>query len=145
MSIETRDQPRLAIPTALQVQLRAYAAAAYPHEACGLLLGRADGEQTRVERVTKARNLAVERARDRYTLDPKDFLAAELEAAGLGLDVVGVWHSHPDHPAEPSATDLAAAWSGYSYVIVSVQDGRAVQARSWRLHQDRFVEERLLS
>jgi proteasome lid subunit RPN8/RPN11 len=143
----------LRLPAALAGELAAAVETGYPVEVCGLLLGAVDGASTEVAAIRGAGNLARERARDRYELDPSDLLAAELEARRRGLDVVGVWHSHPDHPAVPSAPDLAAAWEGWSYVIVPVAAGRAGAPRSWRLEKNsggasgrstdgsRFVEE----
>ena len=119
------------------------AAKSYPKEACGLLIGRTAGKRTMVEQVIVAHNLRVQRAHERYLLDPDDFLKAERWARGLDLDVVGIWHSHPDHPPLPSSTDLAAAWADYSYLIVSVAQGRVEALRSWRLHKGIFIEERL--
>jgi proteasome lid subunit RPN8/RPN11 len=132
-------------PGRLRRRIEWRAANGYPHEVCGLLIGRSDGHTTAVAEVVEARNRNHRRARDRYELDPEDFLRAEKLAAGLGLDVVGIWHSHPDHPAEPSETDLEAAWQGYSYVIVSVERDRGVETRSWRLNGGGFVEEAIES
>jgi proteasome lid subunit RPN8/RPN11 len=108
------------------------------------LIGRFNGNATKVEQVTEAGNRAPE-TRRLYLLDPDDFLAAESQARKSGLDVVGVWHSHPDHPASPSQTDLERAWPGYSYVIVAVTEDGLPEIRSWRLHNDSFLEERLES
>lgn len=106
-------------PPATQ-RLRTLAAAAYPNEACGLLIGSVDGgASVRIVEVTSARNMWTERARDRYDLDPADLLRADRDARARGLDVVGVWHSHPDHPARPSAFDTERAWTDYAYLIVS--------------------------
>jgi proteasome lid subunit RPN8/RPN11 len=98
---------------------------------------------TAIERARPARNLDPN-ARDRYEIDPADHLAAEDEARALGLEVVGVWHSHPDHPALPSETDRQRAWPGWSYVIVAVAEGQSVGLRSWRLQGERFAEEQVL-
>jgi proteasome lid subunit RPN8/RPN11 len=94
-------------------------------------------------RATRAGNLEGDRPESRYRLDPDDFLAADREARAAGLDVVGFWHTHPDHPAEPSPTDLAAAWSDYSYLIIATTSAGAAAMRSWRLDGDRFHEETL--
>ena len=94
-------------------------------------------------RIVKARNLNVERAHDRFELDPKDFVTADAQARRDGLEIVGIWHSHPDHPARPSETDRAKAWEGYSYVIASVTNEGVVELRSWRLDDGRFLEERI--
>lgn len=123
----------------------ASAIAGYPHEACGVLIGSVDGTRTRVERVVAARNLNTESPHNRYRLDPEDFLRADLEAENLGLEIVGIWHSHPNEAPFPSSTDLDAAWPGYSYVIISVDERRAISIRSWRLDGEAFTEERIES
>jgi proteasome lid subunit RPN8/RPN11 len=105
------------------------------------LIGRHEAGRVRVERVQQARNLNRERARDRYELDPQDYLAADRQAREEGLDVVGIWHSHPDHPARPSETDLAAAWDSFSYVILSTGREAVSDVRSFRLQAGAFVEE----
>jgi len=137
----TPSPKRLQLPSALREQLEAFARAGYPDEACGLLIGRTAGGAVRIERLTSARNLNRTRARDRYELDPRDFLAADREARSAGLEIVGIWHTHPDHPARPSETDRAAAWTGYSYVIVSVSARDVAEMRSWRLAGEEFHEE----
>ena len=101
------------------------------------------GAQTTVVRITEARNIVTSRARDRFQLDPEGFLEADRWASQNGLDIVGFWHSHPDHPPVPSPTDLESAWPEYSYLIVSVTENRKTSHRSWRLDGNRFVEERI--
>jgi proteasome lid subunit RPN8/RPN11 len=93
------------------------AAAAYPDEGCGVLIGRLHEQRAEIVAATHARNLNTERSRDRYVLDPDDFLRAERDARASGLDVLGFWHSHPDHPAHPSQYDTDHAWVDYVYVI----------------------------
>ncbi len=105
------------------MQLRAVAAAAYPNEGCGVLIGRVAADVVSVVEVVAARNMVVERSRDRYDLDPLDLLRAERSARKRGLDVVGIWHTHPDHPARPSAFDTERAWVDYVYVICATHPG----------------------
>jgi proteasome lid subunit RPN8/RPN11 len=100
--------------------LRRNAAAAYPDEGCGVLVGRRDGDVVEVVEVTRGRNLVDDRRRDRYELDPGDIVRAERQARARGLDVVGFWHTHPDHPARPSRFDTERAWPDYVYVICGV-------------------------
>lgn len=126
-------------PEPLEALLR-HAEETYPNESCGILVGRVEGDAASVVEARRARNLDTARAADRYDLDPADFLAADTAARERSLDVVGFYHSHPDHPASPSATDLAAAWEAYFYVIVEVAGGRAAAWRAWRKEGDRFVE-----
>lgn len=139
------DEARYALKLrrGLRQEIEANASTGYPNESCGLLIGGCNGDETVVEHMTAALNLDSKRPRDRYVLDPDDFARADRLASARGLDVVGIWHSHPDHPAEPSQTDLEAAWPRYSYVIVSVTKGSAGPIRSWRLANGRFEEERL--
>jgi proteasome lid subunit RPN8/RPN11 len=98
----------------------------------------------KILRLTNAREASSRH--NRYLLSPEDYLQAESEAARLDLDVLGVFHSHPDHPNRPSEFDREWAMPWFSYVITSVQNGRAVESRSWRLAEDRshFIEESIL-
>jgi proteasome lid subunit RPN8/RPN11 len=118
-------------------RVRAHLVGAYPEEGCGVLLGH-DGEGTRrVVDLVALDNRSPETRERRFTIAPEQFLAAEKHARARGLDVVGVFHSHPDHPAAPSAFDLEHAWPYYSYLIVSVRGGAVDGATSWRLAEDR--------
>lgn len=111
--------------------------AAYPEEGAGLILGHVDGERRRASHLFPLPNRSPEESRRRrYTLDPRDLLRAEAEAERLGLDILGVYHSHPDHPARPSETDLELALPWYCYVITSVEHGRAGESAAWRLADD---------
>lgn len=133
----------LTVPHPVRRQLARAALAGYPHESCGVLVGRWSPEGSVVERMVSARNLETRRSKDRYELDPGDFMRADLAARDDGLEVVGIWHTHPDHAAEPSETDRRAAWEGWSYLILSVRADAVVDGRSWRLVDERFVEEPL--
>jgi proteasome lid subunit RPN8/RPN11 len=132
-------------------RIRAHGEAAYPEECCGVLIGRvtpagreiATEPSATVERTVAADNERADSRHNRYVISPQSLLRAQREARASGLDVVGYYHSHPDHPARPSEFDREHAWPGTSYVIVSVQKGKAVDCRSWRLRDDRsaVVEE----
>ena len=139
----------LEVTEAVRSQLRSWARAAYPREGCGLLIGSRDAEGDRVVRATMARNVHASERGDRYEIDPADHLAAWKSADADGLDVVGAWHSHPDHAAVPSAKDLAEAHGGLSYLIVPVTRQGAGELRAWRLaappSERRFVEQALRS
>lgn len=135
----------LLLPHPLRSKLAILAENGYPHETCGLLIGAHSEQKTCVARVIQARNLNIARPRDRYELDPLDFLTAHRAAQSEGLEVVGVWHSHPDHPARPSETDRAAAWPEWSYVIAAVTERGVARVRSWRLDGDEFHEEHIQS
>ncbi len=120
-----------------------HASISYPDECCGVLIGRCQPGATFVERVLSVGNAREDGRHDHYLISPETVLAAHREARALGLDVVGYYHSHPDHPARPSETDREQAWPGVSYLIVSVAQRKVAEARSWRLSDDResFEEE----
>ena len=105
--------------------IRQHGSDAYPEEGCGFLLGTVTDDGTnRVTALHRAANRHAENRERRYELTPDDYRNADAAAQTQGLDVVGVYHSHPDHPARPSETDLEeATFPGYTYVIVSVHDG----------------------
>jgi proteasome lid subunit RPN8/RPN11 len=132
--------------TAIQERLWEHAARAYPYEGCGLLLGQAIDGANDVRALYPVENRwpDPEERRVRFRIATEDMLTAELAAAGQDLEVIGVFHSHPDHPAVASPRDLAwAGWNGYSYLITEVRGGRPSISRSWQLMADRsgFVEE----
>jgi proteasome lid subunit RPN8/RPN11 len=124
----------------------------YPHECCGLLVGRiTDGGRTRVvEELYPVENVFADvgERHHRMAIEPLDYARAERLHASRGLGVVGNYHSHPDHPAVPSQYDLEhlAPWPTMSYVVVSARKGKAVDLRSWELEADRsrFNEEEIL-
>jgi proteasome lid subunit RPN8/RPN11 len=123
-----------------------HAEAAYPHEGCGILLGRVEGDTRTVTDILPVENQREEAARrNRYLIPPEVVADGEEMAEQKGLEVIGFFHSHPDHPARPSAFDREHAWPWYSYVITSVEQGRASGSRAWRLLDDRsqFVEEEM--
>ena len=110
----------LQIPQALYDQLRAHGEETYPHECCGIMLGRSDGDDLRVAQLIRAGNTRTDSAHNRYNIAPQELIAAQREGRKQGLDIVGFYHSHPDHPAQWSPTDFAEAhWFGCAYVITS--------------------------
>lgn len=112
--------------------------AAYPEEGAGLLLGEIRGQDRIVTALRPLPNSFSNESRNRrYQIAPAQIMAAEDEADALGLQVIGVFHSHPDHPAEASEFDREWALPWFSYVITSVMAGKAVESRSWRLLDDR--------
>jgi proteasome lid subunit RPN8/RPN11 len=121
--------------------------AEYPEECCGLLIGRfAEDGRKLVAEVYPISNAREEEARHhRSLITPAEYLRGERHARSLGLDIVGNYHSHPDHPAVPSQFDLDHAWPTWSYIIVSVRDGQAHDLRSWEMLEDRsrFDEEEI--
>jgi proteasome lid subunit RPN8/RPN11 len=118
--------------------LEAHLEAAYPNEGAGLLLGSAVNGGKRVDAILPLANRwdGAEQYH-RFLLTPQDMLMGEQEAARRGLDVIGIFHSHPDHPAEPSGFDRDWALPWYSYIITTVNERRATVSRSWLLKDDR--------
>jgi proteasome lid subunit RPN8/RPN11 len=121
--------------------LLAHLAAAYPGEGCGVLVGREQGGSRRIERAIGCANVATATPERRYLIAPGEFLAADHAARADGLEVLGFFHSHPDHPAVPSAFDLERAWPYYSYLIVSLARGVPAGQSLWRLRGDRAAFE----
>ena len=110
----------------------------YPFECCGLMLGRFASDQKTVLETYPISNAREEEAkRNRFLIRPEELMRGEKHAREKGLDVVGFYHSHPDDRAVPSQYDLEHAWPTYSYVVVSVEKGRAVDLRSWEMERDR--------
>lgn len=139
----------LKIPHTLLDQLRQRGEAAYPRECCGVLVGEFDetGGKT-VKAVIECGNTRTDSPESRYNISPSELVRIQREALLAGHDIVGFYHSHPDHPARWSATDLAEAhWTGCSYVIASVENGRAVLTNSFLLLEQeeakRFEDETL--
>lgn len=112
--------------------------ATYPEECCGFLLGEMTPDGNRVTALHRVDNRQDENRRRRYLITPDDYRAADRQARTQGLDIVGIYHSHPDHPARPSVTDLAeATFPGYTYVIVSILKGEPGPLNAWALAPDR--------
>lgn len=143
----------LKLNTVLLDHIRQHGVRDYPNECCGVLLGRANEDAKDVLEVVALRNLRVdgslaqevlpvedpsrETERNRFLIDPRDQLRVEKDARIRGLEVVGYYHSHPDHPARPSGYDREHAWPWYSYVIMSVWGGSTKDITSWVLTGDR--------
>jgi proteasome lid subunit RPN8/RPN11 len=135
--------------------IRRHGAEDYPNECCGVLLGKVAGTAKAVSEVVPLRNLRhdppraqelvpvddpeSETERNRFLIDPLEQLRVEKDARARGLDVLGFYHSHPDHPARPSNYDRGHAWPSYSYVILSVERGEPKELTCWLLAADRSV------
>jgi proteasome lid subunit RPN8/RPN11 len=126
--------------------LRQHGEETYPDECCGILLGYIDEDGTRVVTSTaRAGNTRTDSAHNRYNIDPKELVRIQREGRERGEDIVGFYHSHPDHPALWSSTDLAEAhWFGCSYVITSVENGKAALTNSFELTGAHESDKRLL-
>ena len=135
----------LVLSSLQQEQISAHGERDYPYECCGLLLGRFGPNGDKLCQGTLAISNAREEAakRNRFLIRPEELLHGEHVAAANGQEVIGFYHSHPDHPAVPSDYDREHAWPTYSYVVVAVASGRAGDLRSWELqaNRSRFDEE----
>ncbi len=143
----------LRIPKAAVASIRLHGKQAYPNECCGILVGTADGDRKEVIEATKVANLRLEpeaadrllprqsaeyeSERNRFLIDPREQIGVERKARERGWEVLGYYHSHPDHPARPSAYDRDHGWPWYSYVILSVAQGDPGEMTSWVLKEDR--------
>lgn len=134
----------MTITEPLMDEIRRHGEEAYPKECCGVLIGTYSNADNTVRELYRTENRHEDDHERRYLITPENYRAAEAYARKEGLDVVGVYHSHPDHPARPSETDLEqATFPGFTYVIVSVEDGEARDLTAWDLSYDRtrFVED----
>ena len=136
----------LHIPQEILLRIHQHGEQAYPEEGAGLLLGELKGSDHQVKEILPLANAREAQARhNRYQLTPQDYMQGEQFAESLGLAVLGVFHSHPDHPNRPSEFDRQWAWPNFSYLITSVLQGKAARSRSWRLRENRdnFSEEQI--
>ncbi|PYX75680.1 MAG: hypothetical protein DMG72_06850 [Acidobacteria bacterium] len=129
--------------------LRMHGEETYPHECCGVLLGRMDGDQRIVTSIARCGNTRDDSPHNRYHIDPRELVEIQRESRKRGEDIIGFYHSHPDHPARWSQTDLAEAhWYGCSYAITSVEKGKAETTSSFELsgndeNDKKFSEEKI--
>jgi proteasome lid subunit RPN8/RPN11 len=136
----------LQISEDILAQIHAHGEQAYPEEGAGFLLGSDDGGERLVAQIFITENAREDEARhNRYLVTPKEYLQAEIAAEVMGMKLIGVFHSHPDHPNRPSEFDREWAQPFFSYIITSVNEGKAIESRSWRLAEDRskFEEEEI--
>src|SRR5438270_6484034 len=129
--------------------LRAHGEETYPHECCGVLLGKSEAGGNHVHKIVRAGNTRTDRAHDRYNIAPEELIRVQRQARQLGLDIVGFYHSHPDHPAQWSKTDFEEAhWVGCSYIITNIDKGKATVTNSFLLtgtgeEDKRFLDEQV--
>jgi proteasome lid subunit RPN8/RPN11 len=131
----------LKLPAELVRGIEAHGVETYPYECCGALLGRdAEGERE-VVALFALSNRRDDSPRNRFEITPEDVLLAERTARDKKVDLIGWYHSHPNAPARPSEFDREHAWPWYSYIIVSIRDGKPAEITSWRLQDDRAAYE----
>ena len=124
----------LTIPKSLYDQLRAHGEETYPNECCGIMLGNSTNDALQVHQLIRAGNTRTDSAHNRYHIAPQELIKAQREARKAGLDIVGFYHSHPDHPAQWSPTDFAEAhWFNCAYVITTIEKGHAQITNSFLL------------
>lgn len=111
----------------------------YPFEGCGFLFGT-DEDTREISFVLPVENKKTENKRRRFEISPLDYMKAERHALENNMNLLGIFHSHPDHPAKPSEHDLKQAVPFFSYIIVSVENGKSVHATSWRLNDSGAFE-----
>jgi len=128
----------LRLPDALADEIRRHGETAYPAECCGAMVGRVEGAAKEVLRLSPAVNRRTDDPH-RYLIAPDDLRRLEREVREAGQEIVGYYHSHPDHPARPSAFDAEHAWPWYSYLIVRIDRGRGVDMASWVLDDERPI------
>jgi len=123
----------------IEKSIREFGEQEYPNECCGLLFGKINSDKskeiTEILPISNAQN--EENRYNRFLITPKDMIKGELYARKHNVDIIGFYHSHPDHPAKPSQFDLDHAWPVYSYIITSVINGKADVMTSWLLSSDR--------
>lgn len=124
----------LRLPQSVYDAIRVHGEETYPHECCGALLGRSEQGEWKVTAAVRAGNTRTDAAHNRYQIAPAELVKIERDARRQGLDIAGFYHSHPDHPAQWSPTDLAEAhWLGCVYVITEVARGKAAMTNSFLL------------
>ena len=140
----------IAISLSDHAALRHHGEETYPHECCGVLLGHFEDDGAKaVKRIAPCGNTRLDSPHNRYHIDPKELIRIQREGRDRGEDIVGFYHSHPDHPAKWSSTDLAEAhWFGCSYLITSVENGKAVLTNSFELagsdeNDKKFLDEKI--
>lgn len=133
----------LHLPLAVLNSLSAHGEEAYPHECCGALLGHPTSDGWRIESAVRAANASGESPQNHFEIAPEELVKIVREARSRGFEIAGFYHSHPDHPAAWSASDLAGAhWVGCCYVITQVAGGRAVSTSSFLLDGGREEDKR---
>jgi proteasome lid subunit RPN8/RPN11 len=126
-------------------KIRRHGEETYPNECCGILLGTSEGDVRTVRSTIRCNNTRTDSPENRYHIDPRELLRIQREAHESGLDIVGFYHSHPDHPAHWSQTDFEEAhWIGCSYVITGVENGMATQTNSFALAGSREEDKALI-
>ncbi len=131
------DRTRLLISKDHLAEIRRIAEDAYPNECCGILGGSAEGGHKSVSEVVSAPNQRSDSAHNRYLISPQFFYQVDKDFRKRGVEIIGIFHSHPDCPANPSEVDRKYAWPWLSYLIITVANSKATEQLSWTLRDDR--------
>jgi proteasome lid subunit RPN8/RPN11 len=134
---ETAKIQTLVVDAKIDGEIRRHGEETYPHECCGALIGAGN----RVTATVALPNTTEEGPRRRFMVRPSDYRVAEQKAGELGGELLGFYHSHPDHPARPSQYDLDHAWPTFAYIIVAVASGKSEAMTVWYLKEDRSTFE----
>lgn len=119
-------------------RMEQHGAEAYPNECCGVLLGKEEDGRKVVMDILPLKNARDDSPRNRFLILPEDFVESDREARKRGMDILGFYHSHPDHPARPSEYDREHAWPWYTYLILAVEQGAPREMTGWLLTEDRL-------
>jgi len=141
VNIHKTHPQKLTYDLDLETQLVEIARTGYPNEIVGFLLGSADGQEL-VTELFEVKNVAENQNR-RFKIDPLDYIKAETYALARNLDVIGIYHSHPDYPAIPSIHDLKEAQDVFAYVIVSIEGSGQAFIQSWKKENEKFIQQKI--
>lgn len=125
------------IPNDILKRIEVHGKRSYGEECCGVLLGKVNGSDKIVEDILEIENERQNERQRRFLITPEAYVNVDKEARRRGLEILGFYHSHPDHPARPSQYDLEHAWAWFSYVITRVEKGQPTETTSWVLREDR--------
>ena len=135
---------KIIISEMLYRKMQNHALSAYPNECCGFFYGEENGDIRNLQQVHEVENSQTGNQRRRFEISAYHYLQAERFAEDQGLTLLGVYHSHPDHPAHPSKHDLKQAVPFFSYIILSVIEDQVKEGTSWQLEEEKFIEEEII-
>ena len=141
VDVQQKDDKILAYEVDIEQQLITLASKGYPYEIAGFLLGKT-GEKDTVSELYPVENVASAKER-RFEIADLDYIKAETYALARDLDVIGIYHSHPDYPAIPSIHDLKSAQDVFAYVIVSIDGSKTALINSWKKHEEKFIQQKI--
>lgn len=135
---------KLLLSKSLMTEMKQHALDTYPMECCGFVFGHDQQEERVIVKVTPAENSQQGDQRRRFEINPRDYLQAERYALSHEVTLIGIYHSHPDHPAKPSEHDLIQAVPFFSYLILATEKEQVRNVTSWQLYHHKFEEEEII-